>query len=111
MDPTGEWVIGDTGGYTDDNQRVMGVYSPEGKWRGEVAEDRMEKLSNLFRKAVEDPATQAKHKPKSFPREMGRLLARYKSGVKVGDTGRKVSMRNHWATPRKLLHTIYEAFQ
>eukprot|EP00976_Prorocentrum_cordatum_P038482 782966-Prorocentrum_minimum.AAC.1 len=67
----------------------MGVYSPEGKWRGEVAEDRMEKLYNLFTKAVKDPEIRARHKPKSFPREMGRLLARYKSGVKVGDTGKK----------------------
>eukprot|EP00959_Pyramimonas_sp_CCMP1952_P251906 5263217-Pyramimonas_sp.AAC.1 len=67
----------------------MGVYSPEGKWRGEVAEDRMEKLYNLYAKAVEDPEVRARHKPKSFRREMGRLLARYKSGVKVGDTGKK----------------------
>eukprot|EP00976_Prorocentrum_cordatum_P046675 943358-Prorocentrum_minimum.AAC.1 len=89
MDPTGEWVVGETERYTESNQRVIGVYSPEGKWRGEVAENRMEKLYNLFQRAVEDPVIRARHKLKSFPREMGRLLARYKSGVRVGDTGKK----------------------
>eukprot|EP00959_Pyramimonas_sp_CCMP1952_P184113 3849895-Pyramimonas_sp.AAC.2 len=39
------------------------------------------------------------------------MLARYKNGVKVGNTGRKVHMRNHWATPRIPLNAIYKTFQ
>eukprot|EP00959_Pyramimonas_sp_CCMP1952_P130653 2732178-Pyramimonas_sp.AAC.1 len=48
VNPTGEWVIvGDTERYTEDNQRIMGVYSPEGRWRGELAEDKMERPSTI----------------------------------------------------------------
>eukprot|EP00976_Prorocentrum_cordatum_P085065 1185911-Prorocentrum_minimum.AAC.2 len=64
----------------------------------------MEKLYNLYTKAMESPEIRARYKPKGFPREMDRLLARYRSGVKVGDTGKKVRMCDHWATPRELLN-------
>eukprot|EP00959_Pyramimonas_sp_CCMP1952_P172750 3609731-Pyramimonas_sp.AAC.2 len=70
----------------------------------------MEKLFNLYEGAVASTELRERLKPKGFPREMARMLARYNSGVQVGDAGRKVRMRNHWATPRKLLNKIYEAF-
>ena len=44
--------------------------------------------------------------PHSFEAEVCKLLLRYKQGARVEGTRRKVDMKNHWATPAGVMHTL-----
>ena len=75
---------------------------PEGRWVGDIAEERVEALYTRYTAALQNPRLRSEPRPGTFPHELGRLLNRYKTGTKVAKH-RRVKMSNRWATPTSFL--------
>lgn len=93
----------------DTSRNMVSVHDPTGRAVGMITPERLALLHQHFchvmqtRRDVVDSL-----QPKTFAEEVAALLRRYKEGVNIPGTNRKVDLTNHWATPTGIYDMLQE---
>jgi ribonuclease HI len=90
------------------HKEMVTVHDPAGRTVGMICPDRAALLYRNYTKVMQErPEVVSTLNPQSFAEELASLLRRYKNGMKVPGSKRKVDLKNHWATPEG----VYRALQ
>eukprot|EP00976_Prorocentrum_cordatum_P028223 572350-Prorocentrum_minimum.AAC.1 len=82
IEPAEEWTIAERD--TGQEGEWVGVYSPAGRWQGDIERSRLDRLHSEYERCSKQEDIIRDLKPKDFPQEVGMCLRRYRTGASQG---------------------------